>query len=119
MAGFANYRPGDWRRSLLRKRNAARRDAPREANNTRLHLMGLISNGSVHSSETHYFALLEMAAREGLRADQVLVHAFTDGRDTAPRSARLFIGRLLEQMVRTGIGSVASVIGRYYAMDRD
>jgi 2,3-bisphosphoglycerate-independent phosphoglycerate mutase len=88
-------------------------------NNTRLHLMGLISNGSVHSSETHYFALLEMAAREGLRADQVLVHAFTDGRDTAPRSARLYIGRLLEQMVRTGIGSVASVIGRYYAMDRD
>jgi 2,3-bisphosphoglycerate-independent phosphoglycerate mutase len=87
--------------------------------NTRLHLMGLVSNGSVHSSETHYFALLEMAAREGLRADQVLVHAFTDGRDTAPRSARLYIGRLLEQMVRTGVGAVASVIGRYYAMDRD
>jgi 2,3-bisphosphoglycerate-independent phosphoglycerate mutase len=88
-------------------------------NNTRLHLMGLISNGSVHSSESHYFALLEMAAREGLRADQVLVHAFTDGRDTPPRSARIFIGRLLEQMVRTGMGSIASVIGRYYAMDRD
>jgi 2,3-bisphosphoglycerate-independent phosphoglycerate mutase len=88
-------------------------------NDTRLHLMGLISRGNVHSSEGHYFALLEMAAREGLRADQVLVHAFTDGRDTQPRSAEVFIARLLGQMVATGVGAVASVIGRYYAMDRD
>jgi len=88
-------------------------------NNTNLHLMGLVSNGSVHSSETHYFALLEMAARAGLRADQVLVHVFTDGRDTPPQSAPEFIARLLGQMVRTGVGAIASVIGRYYAMDRD
>jgi len=86
---------------------------------TNLHLMGLVSNGSVHSSETHYFALLEMAAREGLRPEQVLVHVFTDGRDTPPQSAPEFIGRLLGQMVRTGVGAIASVIGRYYAMDRD
>ena len=85
----------------------------------KLHLMGLISNGNVHSSEGHYCALLEMAAREGLAADQVLVHAFTDGRDTPPRSAHEFIAQLLGHMVKTGVGVVASVIGRYYAMDRD
>ena len=87
--------------------------------NTNLHLMGLVSNGNVHASEGHYFTLLEMAAKIGLRADQVLFHAFTDGRDTAPRSARGFIGRLLDRMAATGVGAVASVIGRYYAMDRD
>lgn len=88
-------------------------------NDTNLHLMGLVSNGSVHASETHYFALLEMAANVGLRANQVLVHAFTDGRDTPPQSALEFIARLLRQMTVTGVGAVASVIGRYYAMDRD
>jgi len=87
--------------------------------NQNLHLIGLISDGSVHSSETHYFALLEMAAREGLRAEQVLVHAFTDGRDTAPRSAEKHIGRLLAQMAKSGVGAVTSVVGRYFAMDRD
>src|SRR5688500_13432129 len=60
-----------------------------------------------------------MAARAGLKADPVRVHAFTDGRDTPPRSAEQFIARLLAQMVRTGVGAVASVIGRCYAMDRD
>jgi len=88
-------------------------------NHTKLHLMGLVSNGNVHSSEGHYFALLQMAAQEGLKADQVIVHAFTDGRDTPPRSAEGFIARLLKQMVVTGVGAVGSVIGRYYAMDRD
>jgi 2,3-bisphosphoglycerate-independent phosphoglycerate mutase len=87
--------------------------------NTRLHLIGLISNGSVHSSETHYFALLKLAAREGFHGDEVLVHAFTDGRDTPPRSAQGFVGRLLAQMQQTGVGAIASVIGRYFAMDRD
>jgi len=88
-------------------------------NCTRLHLMGLISNGSVHSSESHYFALLDMAAREGLTGDQVLIHAFTDGRDTAPRSAPTHFARLFAQMQATGVGAIASVIGRYHAMDRD
>jgi 2,3-bisphosphoglycerate-independent phosphoglycerate mutase len=90
-----------------------------KTNNTKLHLMGLVSNGSVHSSESHYFALLEMAAREGLSAEQVVFHVFTDGRDTPPRSAKTHVGRLLAQMQKTGVGSVASVIGRYWAMDRD
>jgi 2,3-bisphosphoglycerate-independent phosphoglycerate mutase len=86
---------------------------------TKVHLMGLVSNGSVHSSESHYFALLDMAAREGLSGDDVLIHVFTDGRDTPPRSALTHVGRLLAQMQATGIGAIASVIGRYHAMDRD
>lgn len=90
-----------------------------KAQGTRLHLMGLVSNGSVHSSESHYFALLDMAAREGLSGDDVLIHAFTDGRDTPPRSALTHVSRLLAQMQATGVGAIASVIGRYYAMDRD
>jgi 2,3-bisphosphoglycerate-independent phosphoglycerate mutase len=101
--------------------NETLRAAMRHAkeNHARLHLIGLVSDGNVHASEGHYFALLEMAAREGLRADQVLVHAFTDGRDTPPRSAAGYIARLLGLMAQTGVGAVASVIGRYYAMDRD
>ncbi len=88
-------------------------------NNTKLHLIGLLSSGSVHSSETHYLALLQMAAREGLSGEQVLVHAFSDGRDTAPDSAPGFFARVLREMVTTGVGAFASIIGRYYAMDRD
>jgi 2,3-bisphosphoglycerate-independent phosphoglycerate mutase len=101
--------------------NESLRSAMRRAleNNTRLHLMGLVSNGSVHSSETHYLALLRMAAREGLRGDQVLLHAFTDGRDTAPHGGYNFVSRVLREMAVTGVGAVASVVGRYYAMDRD
>jgi 2,3-bisphosphoglycerate-independent phosphoglycerate mutase len=90
-----------------------------KTHNTRLHLMGLVSNGSVHSSETHYFALLRLAAQQGLKADQVVFHVFTDGRDTAPQSGAGFVARLLRVMVETGVGAVASVIGRYWAMDRD
>lgn len=88
-------------------------------NNSRLHLMGLVSNGSVHSSETHYFALLKLAAQQGLKADQVVFHVFTDGRDTSPHSGEGFVARLLKEMVTTGVGAVASVIGRYFGMDRD
>lgn len=90
-----------------------------QKNGSRLHLMGLASNGNVHASEGHYFALLDLAARHGLFGDKVVIHAFTDGRDTAPQSGEGFMGRLLEQMVKTGAGCVGSVIGRYYAMDRD
>jgi 2,3-bisphosphoglycerate-independent phosphoglycerate mutase len=86
---------------------------------TRLHLIGLVSDGNVHSSQGHYCALLDMAAREGLAADQVLVHVFTDGRDVAPKSAETHVSRLLAHMVSSGVGAIASVIGRYYAMDRD
>ncbi len=87
--------------------------------NSRLHLIGLASNGNVHASEGHYFALLEMAARHGLLGDKVCFHAFTDGRDTPPDSGVGYVSRILEQMMRTGAGCVASVIGRYFAMDRD
>jgi 2,3-bisphosphoglycerate-independent phosphoglycerate mutase len=86
---------------------------------SRLHLIGLTSNGNVHASEGHYFALLEMAARHDLLGDKVCFHAFTDGRDTPPDSGVGYVSRLLEQMMKTGSGCVASVIGRYFAMDRD
>jgi 2,3-bisphosphoglycerate-independent phosphoglycerate mutase len=82
-----------------------------------LHLLGLVSNGGVHSSLTHLHALLEMAKRQGVQ--QVYVHAFTDGRDTPPTSGQGFIEDLLAAMTRLGIGQLATVVGRYYAMDRD
>ena len=88
-------------------------------NDGRLHLLGLTSNGNVHASEGHYFALLEMAARHGLLGDKVIFHVFTDGRDTPPQSGLGYVSRLLEQMMKTGCGCIGSVVGRYYAMDRD
>ena len=90
-----------------------------KANGTRFHLMGLVSDGNVHASEGHYLALLEMAARQGLSGDKVVVHAFTDGRDTAPQSATKYLTTLEEQIQKTGTGVVGSIIGRYWAMDRD
>lgn len=83
----------------------------------RLHLIGLLSDGGVHSHNTHVYALVEMARREGL--DDVCIHAITDGRDTPPDSAGDFIAELETELTRIGIGRVATVIGRYYAMDRD
>ena len=90
-----------------------------KAHGTRLHLMGLVSDGNVHASEGHYLALLDMAAREGLTGDKVVFHAFTDGRDTSPQSAQKYVATLEEQMHKTGAGVVGSIIGRYWAMDRD
>lgn len=84
-----------------------------------LHLFGLVSDGGVHSSDRHLRALLEMAKAEGLTGDRVAVHAFLDGRDTAPRSAQKYIETLEGWMAELGVGRVASVIGRYFAMDRD
>lgn len=84
---------------------------------TALHLIGLVSDGGVHSSLDHLFALMEMAARRGVA--RVFVHAFTDGRDTPPTTARGFIEELQERMRQTGVGRLASICGRYYAMDRD
>ena len=82
-----------------------------------LHLMGLLSDGGVHSHIEHVFALLELAKRRGL--DRVFVHAFLDGRDVPPSSALQYIQELEEEMARLGIGRIASIAGRYYAMDRD
>ena len=82
-----------------------------------LHLMGLLSDGGVHSHLDHVVALLELAHRQGLKC--VYVHAFLDGRDTAPSSANSFVDALEMKMQEIGTGRIASIIGRYYAMDRD
>ncbi len=82
-----------------------------------LHVMGLLSPGGVHSHERHIFAMLELARRRGVR--QVAVHAFLDGRDTPPRSAGDSLCRLEEACSQAGNARIASVSGRYYAMDRD
>ncbi|MGA2714472.1 MAG: 2,3-bisphosphoglycerate-independent phosphoglycerate mutase [Bryobacteraceae bacterium] len=83
----------------------------------RLHLMGLCSDGGVHSQLTHLYALLEMARREGV--EHVFVHCFMDGRDTAPESGIGYIRDIQKHMREIGVGKIASVEGRYYAMDRD
>ncbi|HYY45643.1 MAG TPA: 2,3-bisphosphoglycerate-independent phosphoglycerate mutase [Candidatus Angelobacter sp.] len=82
-----------------------------------LHLMGLVSPGGVHSSDEHLYALLRMARR--LAVKRVYVHAFTDGRDEPPTSAAGYIQALVAQMTDVGAGCIASISGRYYAMDRD
>jgi 2,3-bisphosphoglycerate-independent phosphoglycerate mutase len=81
-----------------------------------LHLMGLLQDQGVHATEEHLYALLELARREKLT--QVFVHVFADGRDTPPRSALTYIDRLERKMTALGVGRIASVMGRYYAMDR-
>ena len=83
----------------------------------KLHLYGLLSDGGVHSHNTHIYALLKMAKMRGL--DECYVHCFMDGRDVSPTSGAGFIRDLQAQMKEIGIGKVASVCGRYYAMDRD
>ncbi len=86
-------------------------------NNSDLHLFGLLSDGGVHSHNTHLYALLELAKKNGL--ENVYVHAFLDGRDTPPASGKGFVEQLWEQMKIIGVGKIASVMGRYYVMDRD
>lgn len=83
----------------------------------KLHLYGLVSDGGVHSHLTHLYALLEMAKRRGLT--EVFVHCFMDGRDVPPTSGAGFIRELQNKIAEIGVGKVASVCGRYYAMDRD
>ncbi len=83
----------------------------------RLHLAGLLSDGGVHSHNTHLYGLLELAKREGLT--EVFVHALLDGRDTPPQSGADYLAQLETEMARIGVGRTATVIGRYYAMDRD
>jgi 2,3-bisphosphoglycerate-independent phosphoglycerate mutase len=90
----------------------------KEAEGRSLHLLGLLSPGGVHSHETHLGALLAMLAEQG-RTDKVYIHAWLDGRDVSPQSAARSFSYLAGEMNRTGVGQVASVAGRYYAMDRD
>ena len=82
-----------------------------------LHLFGLLSDGGVHSHNTHLYGLLELAKREGLT--NVYVHCFLDGRDTPPSSGADYIEQLESKMREIGVGQIASIMGRYYAMDRD
>ncbi|MEM6645978.1 MAG: 2,3-bisphosphoglycerate-independent phosphoglycerate mutase [Bacteroidota bacterium] len=90
-----------------------------KANDAKLHLLGLLSDGGVHSSTEHLVALLKLAKRAGLAADQVVVHAFTDGRDTDPHGGLGYVQHLQAQMDAIGVGRIGTVVGRYYAMDRD
>lgn len=82
-----------------------------------LHLMGLLSDGGVHSHNTHLYGLLELAKRNGL--EKVYVHCFLDGRDTPPASGKEYAEALTAEMEKIGVGKIASVMGRYYVMDRD
>ncbi|MEG0979497.1 MAG: 2,3-bisphosphoglycerate-independent phosphoglycerate mutase [Oscillospiraceae bacterium] len=86
-------------------------------NGTALHLMGLLSDGGVHSHNTHLYALIEMAKRHGI--NDVFVHCFMDGRDVPPTSGKDFVAELQNKMNEIGVGKISTVIGRYYAMDRD
>ena len=82
-----------------------------------LHLLGLLSDGGVHSHIQHLFALLEMAKQE--KVEKVFVHCFMDGRDTPPNSGRDYVRQLQQKMRELGVGEIATLVGRYYAMDRD
>ena len=85
--------------------------------NSKLHVMGLVSDGGVHSHERHLYAILELAKRKDF--DNVYIHCFTDGRDTSPTSGESYITKLEEKIKEKGVGKIASVSGRFYAMDRD
>lgn len=82
-----------------------------------VHLMGLLSDGGVHSHEKHLFALFKMAREQ--KANKVVVHCFLDGRDTPPKSSQSYLQKLLGEMKEAGIGEIGTLVGRYYAMDRD
>ena len=87
------------------------------ANGTALHIMGLVSDGGVHSHNTHLYAIVELAKKKGL--DKVYVHCFLDGRDVPPASGAGYVEQLKAELAKIGVGKIASVAGRYYAMDRD
>ncbi len=86
-------------------------------NDSAFHMFGLVSDGGVHSHNTHLYGLLELAKRNGLK--KVYVHCFLDGRDTPPASGKDFVADLEAEMAKIGVGEVGVVSGRYYAMDRD
>ena len=85
--------------------------------NSKLHILGLVSDGGVHSHNRHLYGLLEMAKRRDF--EDVYVHCFLDGRDTPPASAETYVAELQEKMKEKGVGKIASLSGRFYAMDRD
>jgi 2,3-bisphosphoglycerate-independent phosphoglycerate mutase len=97
--------------------NPVLREAMEKARSSALHLMGLVSDGGVHSHLEHLYGLLELARRHGL--SRVFVHAFLDGRDVPPASALTYLEQVEERCRQIGVGRLATVMGRYYAMDRD
>ena len=97
--------------ALVKAMDDAKRDGKK------LHVMGLVSDGGVHSHITHLFALVEMAKRRGL--DNVYIHCFMDGRDTPPESGKGYIEQLQAHLDKLGFGKIATISGRFYAMDRD
>ena len=86
-------------------------------NNTKLHIMGLLSDGGVHSHQRHLYALLELAKRKDF--EDVYIHCFLDGRDTPPASAENYLVELENKIKEKGVGRIATIMGRFYAMDRD
>ena len=101
----------DKNEALLKAMNNAKE------NGKALHFMGLLSDGGVHSHNTHLYALLEMAKKLGL--EKVFVHCFMDGRDVPPSSGKDYVKQLMDKLQEIGVGKIATVMGRYYAMDRD
>jgi 2,3-bisphosphoglycerate-independent phosphoglycerate mutase len=97
--------------------NAALREAMAVPDGARVHVIGLVSDGGVHSSMDHLRALIEMAAAVGV--EDLIVHAFTDGRDTSPTGGEGYLSQVEEWMAEAGVGRIGSVVGRYWAMDRD
>jgi 2,3-bisphosphoglycerate-independent phosphoglycerate mutase len=87
--------------------------------NSCIHLMGLTSDGGVHSSDIHYFALIDWLKDSGFDGERVFFHVITDGRDTNPRGGEGYVQALADKLAATGVGRIATVSGRYYAMDRD
>lgn len=100
-------------------RHALQQANPADPRGGRVHLVGLVSDGGVHSMDRHYFALIDWLKDSGFAGDRVFVHAITDGRDTPPRSGLAHVERLADKLAEVGVGRIASVSGRYYAMDRD
>jgi 2,3-bisphosphoglycerate-independent phosphoglycerate mutase len=86
-------------------------------NSSALHLMGLMSDGGVHSHNTHLYGIMELAKRSGI--DKVYIHCFMDGRDVPPTSGKDYLAELYKKCDEIGVGEIATVMGRYYAMDRD
>lgn len=86
-------------------------------NNSTLHLMGLVGAGGVHSNDEHLYALIQLAAKNGLK--KVSIHVFTDGRDSPPTAAKTYLKKLRDVIAKEGVGHIATIMGRYWAMDRD
>ena len=88
-------------------------------NNSNLHVMGLIGSSGIHSDMEHLTAIIELLGKQGLTTNNVFLHLFTDGRDSPPTSSAEYIKKVREDTQREKVGQIASIMGRYWAMDRD